>query len=71
AAGLIQKQWLLWVDMDEQRQFSLPCLPGTLRTGTKPRILIRIKKEAITRRLFAEPWYVLFALLPHYSLTLL
>jgi len=71
AAGLIQKQWLLWVDMDEQRQFSLPGLIGALRTCTKPRILIRIEKEAVTRRLLAKPWCVLLVLLPHCSLALL
>ncbi len=36
AADLIEQQWLIWVDMDEQGKLALPGLVCTLRATGKP-----------------------------------
>ncbi len=54
AARLVQREQVHWIDMDHQWQLPLVHLVLTLGAPRPPHILIRIEKEAVTRRLFAK-----------------
>jgi hypothetical protein len=69
-AGLVKQEWLIWINMNEQRELALSCLVCILWATAKPHILIWVEKEAVPWGLLTKLWFILLLPLRHFCLTI-
>ena len=69
-AGLVQQEWLSWINVNEQGKLALPSPICTLWATAKSRILIWVEKEAVPWGLLAKLWFILLLPLRHFCLTI-